>query len=50
MMSKSAWISVLFKNRRIIIQLIREALVEKNRPAKAAVSTPKEVTSKATAE
>jgi radical SAM superfamily enzyme YgiQ (UPF0313 family) len=51
MMSKAAWISVLFKNRRVIIQLIREALVEKNKPPKAPVPiTPQEVTSKATAE
>src|SRR5262249_31188391 len=32
MMNKWAWVSVLFKNRRIILQMMREALVEKNRP------------------
>jgi radical SAM superfamily enzyme YgiQ (UPF0313 family) len=32
MMQKSAWISVLYKNRRVIIHLIREALAEKNKP------------------
>jgi radical SAM superfamily enzyme YgiQ (UPF0313 family) len=50
MMSKSAWISVLFKNRRIIIQLIREALVEKNKPKTPVPIPPEGVTSKATAE
>jgi len=46
MMSKASWISVLFKNRRIIIQMIREALAEKNRPEPGpSTKTPEEVTS-----
>ena len=35
MMTKASWVSVLFKNRRIILKLIREAFIEKNRPAAA---------------
>src|SRR5438552_7724574 len=51
MMSKGSWISVLFKNRRVIIQLIREALAEKNKPAIVPVPTAREeVTSNVTAE
>jgi radical SAM superfamily enzyme YgiQ (UPF0313 family) len=49
MMSKASWISVLFKNRRIIIQMIREALAEKNRPEPGpSTKTPEEVTSNVT--
>jgi radical SAM superfamily enzyme YgiQ (UPF0313 family) len=33
MMRKRAWISVLFRNRVVIMQLIREALAEKNNPS-----------------
>jgi radical SAM superfamily enzyme YgiQ (UPF0313 family) len=52
MMRKSAWISVLYKNRAVIIQLVREALGgAKNKPAAAAVSVQRdEVTSNAISE
>ena len=42
---------MLFKNRRVIIQLIREAMAEKNKPATVPVPTAREeVTSNVTAE
>jgi len=51
MMTKASWISVLFKNRRSIIQLIREAFVEKNKPDTDRVDVRREeVTSNASLE
>ena len=51
MMRKSAWISVLFRNRAVIIQLIREALTGKQQPAGAPVPVRRdEVTSNARTE